>query len=104
MSGYNKLIYLFFFFSSRRRHTSWPRDWSSDVCSSDLEDALLEAAVGQLQAGDDVADGVDAGQVGLQGLGVGEHEAAIHQIGRASCRGRVEECTVNGARGNRTRY
>src|SRR5690625_2939224 len=27
---------LFFFFSSRRRHTRWPRDWSSDVCSSDL--------------------------------------------------------------------
>src|SRR5439155_11211561 len=27
---------LLFFFSSRRRHTSWPRDWSSDVCSSDL--------------------------------------------------------------------
>src|SRR5215510_15055283 len=26
----------FFFFSSRRRHTRWPRDWSSDVCSSDL--------------------------------------------------------------------
>src|SRR5215208_8418702 len=25
-----------FFFSSRRRHTRWPRDWSSDVCSSDL--------------------------------------------------------------------
>src|SRR5439155_26190553 len=23
------------FFSSKRRHTSWPRDWSSDVCSSD---------------------------------------------------------------------
>src|SRR5690625_6399127 len=23
-------------FSSRRRHTRWPRDWSSDVCSSDL--------------------------------------------------------------------
>src|SRR5207253_6774432 len=28
--------YFFFFFSSRRRHTRWPRDWSSDVCSSDL--------------------------------------------------------------------
>src|SRR5207253_5004239 len=28
----------FFFFSSRRRHTRWPRDWSSDVCSSDLID------------------------------------------------------------------
>src|SRR5215510_13597198 len=24
------------FFSSRRRHTIWPRDWSSDECSSDL--------------------------------------------------------------------
>src|SRR5437660_5750820 len=30
-------LYFFFFFSSRRRHTRWPRDWSSDVCSSDLE-------------------------------------------------------------------
>src|SRR5690625_3763732 len=27
---------IFFFFTSRRRHTRWPRDWSSDVCSSDL--------------------------------------------------------------------
>src|SRR2546421_4047570 len=27
----------FFFFSSRRRHTRSDRDWSSDVCSSDLE-------------------------------------------------------------------
>src|SRR5690606_40026108 len=27
----------FFFFSSRRRHTIFSRDWSSDVCSSDLE-------------------------------------------------------------------
>src|SRR5439155_10883455 len=30
-----------FFFSSRRRHTRWPRDWSSDVCSSDLLDHNL---------------------------------------------------------------
>src|SRR5207253_8175832 len=29
-------FFVFFFFSSRRRHTRWPRDWSSDVCSSDL--------------------------------------------------------------------
>src|SRR6266498_4506329 len=28
--------FLFFFFSSRRRHTRCGRDWSSDVCSSDL--------------------------------------------------------------------
>src|SRR5207249_7334632 len=27
----------FFFFSSRRRHTRSKRDWSSDVCSSDLQ-------------------------------------------------------------------
>src|SRR6266487_6297880 len=32
----------FFFFSSRRRHTRWTGDWSSDVCSSDL-DAVQEA-------------------------------------------------------------
>src|SRR5437870_13658004 len=30
------MLFIFFFFSSRRRHTRWPRDWSSDVCSSDL--------------------------------------------------------------------
>src|SRR6185295_3576816 len=35
------MIFLFFF-SSRRRHTRYWRDWSSDVCSSDL-DALVEA-------------------------------------------------------------
>src|SRR5699024_11979657 len=29
-------ISFFFFFSSRRRHTRSKRDWSSDVCSSDL--------------------------------------------------------------------
>src|SRR5690606_9445783 len=31
------LRFLSFFFSSRRRHTRFSRDWSSDVCSSDLE-------------------------------------------------------------------
>src|SRR5215510_2615216 len=37
---------LSFFFSSRRRHTRWPRDWSSDVCSSDLvADEEPEASV-----------------------------------------------------------
>src|SRR6266498_4296867 len=30
------LMSVFFFFSSRRRHTRCGRDWSSDVCSSDL--------------------------------------------------------------------
>src|SRR5690606_39520379 len=31
-----------FFFSSRRRHTRFSRDWSSDVCSSDLADQSNE--------------------------------------------------------------
>src|SRR5215203_6416582 len=31
-----RLYCFFFFFSSRRRHTRYWRDWSSDVCSSDL--------------------------------------------------------------------
>src|SRR5438874_9950786 len=40
-------LFFFFFFSSRRRHTRSLRDWSSDVCSSDLRKIaahLLEAS------------------------------------------------------------
>src|SRR2546430_9242371 len=39
----------FFFFSSRRRHTRFDCDWSSDVCSSDLIDDTLYDAFGQRQ-------------------------------------------------------
>src|SRR2546429_2528986 len=35
-SSYILFSVFFFFFSSRRRHTRCSRDWSSDVCSSDL--------------------------------------------------------------------
>src|SRR6267142_3741027 len=35
---------IFFFFSSRRRHTRLTCDWSSDVCSSDLIDTFVELA------------------------------------------------------------
>src|SRR5205085_8216019 len=31
------VVFSFFFFSSRRRHTRFDCDWSSDVCSSDLK-------------------------------------------------------------------
>src|SRR5690606_39892821 len=34
------LTFYFFFFSSRRRHTRFSRDWSSDVCSSDLSSGV----------------------------------------------------------------
>src|SRR6267154_629626 len=47
-----------FFFSSRRRHTRWTGDWSSDVCSSDLSSSDMAARV----------EGVLA-KVGLTGLG-----------------------------------
>src|SRR5437764_10359966 len=36
----------FFFFSSRRRHTRYIGDWSSDVCSSDLRDLAVTATTG----------------------------------------------------------
>src|SRR5690554_1147878 len=42
------VFFLFFFFSSRRRHTRCGRDWSSDVCSSDLrlyEEGLADTQV-----------------------------------------------------------
>src|SRR5215203_6352032 len=41
-------ICFFFFFSSRRRHTRYWRDWSSDVCSSDLGALKTPAAVAPL--------------------------------------------------------
>src|SRR5690606_40639710 len=37
----NTKRFLYFFFSSRRRHTRFSRDWSSDVCSSDLWTSAL---------------------------------------------------------------
>src|SRR2546427_8007326 len=36
-----RALFAFFFFSSRRRHTRFDCDWSSDVCSSDLEARLM---------------------------------------------------------------
>src|SRR3712207_2151392 len=47
-SSYLYDIYLFFFFSSRRRHTRYWRDWSSDVCSSDLIGILYVFAFGAI--------------------------------------------------------
>src|SRR5699024_11595238 len=44
------LFFFVFFFSSRRRHTISKRDWSSDVCSSDLQ------ADGQWTAGPALAE------------------------------------------------
>src|SRR3712207_373119 len=56
------MVVEFFFFSSRRRHTRYWRDWSSDVCSSDLKSvrfffgrspaALLQLALFRISADD----------------------------------------------------
>src|SRR5438067_5538377 len=62
------LLLYFFFFSSRRRHTRSKRDWSSDVCSSDL-DGHAGAARGCEGAG-------DRGRAG--------HEAGAHALVRAA--------------------
>src|SRR5205809_5158201 len=35
------VLFFIFFFSSRRRHTRCSRDWSSDVCSSDLKSSQM---------------------------------------------------------------
>src|SRR5690606_40045947 len=53
------VILLIFFFSSRRRHTRFSREWSSDVCSSDLTDprlAALEQTLPDLRLLTDAAD------------------------------------------------
>src|SRR6266581_1839069 len=47
-----------FFFSSRRRHTRWTGDWSSDVCSSDLDEKANDA---QRQALAGIASGKSGG-------------------------------------------
>src|SRR5436853_74180 len=94
-----------FFFSSRRRHTSCLSDWSSDVCSSDLNRANAQSALvlGQArgvaicacaQAGLPVAEYAAAQvKVAIAGNGRAEKEQVQHmvkvQIGRASCRERV---------------
>src|SRR5256884_5086400 len=56
-----------FFFSSGRRHTSWSRDWSSDVCSSDLSPRPNASA----------AVLVAATRTAAEALGLGEHIGTV---------------------------
>src|SRR5690625_7154895 len=96
---------LIFFFSSRRRHTRWPRDWSSDVCSSDLLAALIDVLGAQVHQ--DLGD-VDLHRAHVvagpaQARGVGERGVGIvGQIGRASGRERGWRAEVGvGLKGRR---
>src|SRR5207253_4603492 len=95
-------IYVFFF-SSRRRHTRWPRDWSSDVCSSDLPDAGESSAGHNGEKTGDAKQrakekparrGIRAGHFDRRrGIGGRERRSGaveLGEIGRASCRERGE--------------
>src|SRR5216683_7051482 len=81
-----KIVYsFFFFFSSRRRHTRSDRDWSSDVCSSDLPAFELGKGLQRLRIGkwqelheDDAGDvlaGIDP-EIGVGEAGPGEAAGA----------------------------
>src|SRR5690625_7985522 len=91
-----------FFFSSRRRHTRWPRDWSSDVCSSDLGRHVTQhcATVPANHGGADARRNVivTGGNIRSQRpQGVERGFAALsQQIGRASCRERAERAEGGG--------
>src|SRR5690606_40893855 len=95
-----------FFFSSRRRHTRFSRDWSSDVCSSDLTafstrgSAMTDAALAKADPAPPVPPAqaaprkqrtltADVFRQFRQHRG-GVIGACIFQIGRASCRERVQ--------------
>src|SRR5207245_8523559 len=60
-----------FSLSSRRRHTRCYRDWSSDVCSSDLGlEAFLPRMIAQKEPGHVVNTASMAGLVAMRGLGI----------------------------------
>src|SRR5690349_23497499 len=89
------VFFFFFFFSSRRRHTRSLRDWSSDVCSSDL---IPELAKECLQQRPDVVLLSNAAVLDRTLLHTLRRECPATaivlwvneiEIGRASCRERV---------------
>src|SRR5438067_11537947 len=94
-----------FFFSSRRRHTRSKRDWSSDVCSSDLEyrtlstDELvfvLQHHWSKLSLTLSADDFTDAEAIAAVARITGGNFRLVQQIGRASCRERVWSAVVAG--------
>src|SRR5256886_6469662 len=88
-----------FFFSSRRRHTRFDCDWSSDVCSSDLGVTLdpekeVNLAIGSKPALAMLpAAFINLGDITLMTVPgypvAGTHTKYYGEIGRASCRERV---------------
>src|SRR5690625_7867432 len=88
-----------FFFSSRRRNTRWPRDWSSDVCSSDLPSVVADVKgdiAGMSQAADPPGEKLQK-RFDTLGLTDWKPQANPVKIGRASCRERDENLAVRAA-------
>src|SRR3546814_2719433 len=77
----------FFFFKQKTAYDMRISDWSSDVCSSDLLDAVAHENVGAAEAGRTGADNRDF-LLGPAHLGH-VRTPALLEIGRASCRERV---------------
>src|SRR5690606_39304552 len=88
-----------FFFSSRRRHTRFSRDWSSDVCSSDLMQVavvhLIPFIAEQLRQLGKTCELLQVRQLHTDRFPVAVGD--VEKIGRASCRERVEIWVVDGA-------
>src|SRR5688572_32272314 len=88
-------LFFFFFFSSRRRHTRFDCDWSSDVCSSDLTGTCLECVMDiDCGASDACQTRTCVNSTCMQsftppGMAAGMQTSADCKIGRASCRERV---------------
>src|SRR6266508_5137161 len=75
----NASLMVIFFFSSRSRHTSWPRDWSSDVCSSDLGgDEQRGRQGGNPQPGAGLPLGIGGQPIGDAGLGDEAARGGLH--------------------------
>src|SRR5437870_11024031 len=87
------LLYSLFFFSSRRRHTRWPRDWSSDVCSSDLGVATV-ATVGTF-------DGIHRGHQAVLREVVRRTEQAGRRTGRSEERRVGKSVDLGGGRSDK---
>src|SRR5438270_6038325 len=85
---WNHAIILFgFFFSSRRRHTRFDCDWSSDVCSSDLRSTSAIYAAGALP---DPADQAQAREA------LARFAAALAALPRSEERRVGKECRCRG--------
>src|SRR3989454_10645200 len=80
------MTFPFFFFSSRRRHTRLQGDWSSDVCSSDLEPGGRAMHVGanlDLERAFEVLSETSRAVVWLHDVEGYTHEEIAEQMGRS---------------------